>query len=69
MTRLLDRLLGMAAGTRTAYAGCAPDSWTEPTCSQQNGWSARCTRTCSINLACTVRCGAEYSCVCSPNPC
>ncbi|GAB3186933.1 hypothetical protein GCM10027259_52370 [Micromonospora palomenae] len=25
------RLLGMAAGSRTGYAGRAPESWTEPT--------------------------------------
>ncbi|GII61449.1 hypothetical protein Skr01_15340 [Sphaerisporangium krabiense] len=69
MTKLLDRILGAFAAGGEASAGCAPDSWTEYTCTQHTGWSARCKRDCQISQGCVVRCGSEYGCGCSLNPC
>ncbi|MEV4413113.1 hypothetical protein [Catellatospora sp. NPDC049609] len=58
MTKLLDRVLGMAAAKTAASAGCPPDSWTECYTRQQLGPSSW--ETCTRTVTQTGSCGVSY---------
>ncbi len=64
MTKLLDRVLGMAAKA-DASAGCPPDPYTQKRVTCRNGiYIETCYRTCSTSGNCTTSCGSWGSCRC-----
>ena len=67
MTKLLDRVLGLAATKAEAAASCPPDPYTEGyiDCTGVGGsYIQTCTRTCQTKANCSgVTCGS-WSCRC-----
>jgi hypothetical protein len=64
VTKLLDRVLGLAAKA-DASAGCPPDPYTEAriTCSGSI-YVQTCYRSCSTSGNCTTHCGSWGGCRC-----
>ena len=65
MTRILDRMLRIAAPSADASAACPPDPYTDTwvRCFSNGQYFETCRRTCSTNGACVTHCSA-YTCLC-----